>query len=432
MEAKCTSGKENEMGKKLGRGCRRKRSTFQDLSSDYVMLPKRQATRSHHQEVESSSQSQTNPSGDVAAVATPGSDVTDQDERTRPSTPETSTVAEANSEVKIVNKSDPDHLGDNAVTDSSCVTCGDMKTEPFRQELSSAIEGELDEEKHTVRVRRVSHRGSRKRKPYLAYEQVINDNRAAVVALSKHEYHCALCPNYLCYTSKTLHNHIVFKHKMSSSAYQQLVASTPNPEDANIGQFETGAATPIDNPSCDTTSAATLQKLHTPATGRRKKQQRRTLNSVEKPISCLVCTQKFVQRTSMIKHVKQMHMTLENTEEMLKLLEEDKIAHAKQLSPIIVECPVCSLEQRGKRIITHMKKVIKIVHKLPEPRLTIHKTIEYHSFGSKNSTSFVTVFYYGMFRPSSTDFCQTSRQCFGKEVIVDGLIVNKIIFIIVN
>lgn len=59
----------------------------------------------------------------------------------------------------------------------------------------------------------------------------------------------------------------------------------------------------------------------------------------------------------MIKHVKQMHMTLENTEEMLKLLEQDKIAHAKQLSPITVDCPVCSLELRGKRIITHMKKM---------------------------------------------------------------------------
>ena len=396
MDAKCTSGTENEIGRKLGRGCRRKRSTFQDMSSDYVMLSKRQATRSHHQEVESASQSQTNPTGDVAAVATPSSDVlTEQDARTRQSSTETSTIAETNSDIKIVDKPDPGHLGENTVADGSC---DDLKTEPFPQELSSVIEGELGEEKHTVRVRRVSHRGSRKRKPYLAYEQVINDNRAAVAALSKHEYHCALCPNYVCYTSKTLHNHIVFKHKMSSSAYQQLVASTPNPEDANTGQFETGTATSIDNPGCDAISAATLQKLHTSATGRRKKQQRRTLNTVEKPISCLVCTQQFVQRTSMIKHVKQMHMTLENTEEMLKLLEEDKIAHAKQLSPIVVECPVCSLEQRGKRIITHMKKVIKIVHKMSEPRLTIHKTTNITVFGSKNSTYFGAIFYYGMFQ----------------------------------
>ena len=93
-------------------------------------------------------------------------------------------------------------------------------------------------------------------------------------------------------------------------------------------------------------------------TGTKKKQCRRTLDSVEKTFGCLVCSQQFVQRTSMIKHVKQMHMTLDNTEEMLRLLEQDKVAHAKQLSPIAVEYPVCSAELRGKRIISHMKKVL--------------------------------------------------------------------------
>ena len=332
MEIKCTvkTSYVEENKTKLGRGCRRKRSTFHEMSCDYVMPSKGRSTGSDQR-------------------VDPGGPVDEETDPRHSMTPPDSPIPRRGRKRKRVTDAAVISTESNDDRQSIDSVVAQVKTEV--EEDGSCNGGEFDAEpctNSTERVRRVKNK-----KPYTAYERVIRDKRTAMAALSKHEYHCALCPSYVCYSGKTLHNHIVFKHKMSSSAYQEFVAA--HPMDSN-GRYGAAAWTEND-PGCDDNDTNTSEEVVKLEGGAKKKQCRRTLDSVEKTFGCLVCSQRFVQRTSMIKHVKQMHMTLDNTEEMLRLLEQDKVAHAKQLSPIAVECPVCSAELRGKRIISHMKKV---------------------------------------------------------------------------
>ena len=373
---------------KLGRGCRMKKSTFREMSCDYVMPSKGRST-GRDQRVDQGAlvDEETDPSNNVttsdssiqrrgrkrktvtdAAVISTESNTSltndetdcqpiDSDVHSRVKTDPSDNVTASDSPIqrrgrkrKTVTETEVISPESNDEADCQPIDSVVAQVKTEAGEDGGCNGGEFDTEPctgSTERVRRV-----KKKKPYTAYERVIRDKRTAMAALSKHEYHCALCPTYVCYTGKTLHNHIVFKHKMSSSAYQEFVAAHPMDSNGRYGVVDTWTGNDNSDDK-DTTTQETVKVETSP----KKKQCRRTLDSVEKTIGCLVCSQRFVQRTSMIKHVKQIHMTLENTEEMLRLLEQDKVAHAKQLSPIAVECPVCSAELRGKRIISHMKKV---------------------------------------------------------------------------
>ena len=392
METKCTvkTSYVGENKTKLGRGCRRKKSTFHEMSCDYVM-PSKGLSMVRDQRVDQGEvvDEETDPTDNVmvsdspiqrrgrkrkavidAAVISAESNTSltndetdcqpiDSDVQSRVKTDPLDNVTASDTPIQrrgrkrktVTETEESNGKADCQPMDS---VVAQVKTEAG--EDGGCNGGEFDTEPctgSTERVRRV-----KKKKPYTAYERVIRDKRTAMAALSKHEYHCALCPTYVCYTGKTLHNHIVFKHKMSSSAYQEFVAAHPMDSNGRYGVVDEWTGNdPSDDKCCNEDNDTTMQATVKLEMSAKKKQRRRTLDSVEKTIGCLVCSQRFVQRTSMIKHVKQIHMTLENTEEMLRLLEQDKVAHAKQLSPIAVECPVCSAELRGKRIISHMKKV---------------------------------------------------------------------------
>ena len=394
METKCAvkTLRVEEKKTKLGRGCRRKKSTFHEMSCDYVMPSKGLSTGSG-QRVDPGGvvDEETDPSNNVTTSDSPiqrrgrkrktvtnAADISaesktsltndetdcqpiDRDVQSRVKTDPLDNVTASDSPIqrrgrkrKTVTEAEVISPESNDEADCQPIDSVVAQVKTEAGEDGGCNGGEFDTEPctgSTERVRRV-----KKKKPYTAYERVIRDKRTAMAALSKHEYHCALCPTYVCYTGKTLHNHIVFKHKMSSTAYQEFVAAHPMDSNGRYGVVDTWTGNDNSDDK-DTTTQETVKVETSP----KKKQCRRTLDSVEKTIGCLVCSQRFVQRTSMIKHVKQIHMTLENTEEMLRLLEQDKVAHAKQLSPIAVECPVCSAELRGKRIISHMKKVPRLI-----------------------------------------------------------------------